>query len=99
MTLGKKGVERKEGITEYVGCQEGEEGPTLTGERAGIRVRPLTDQACACDGVSKNGLKRQTHGQRSGKLARLSIALFLFLLPSPVSSLSLEKQLCLAPWA
>lgn len=51
--LENKGAERREGIREYVGCQEGEEGPTLTGEWAGIRVRLLRDQADACDGVTK----------------------------------------------
>lgn len=51
--LENKGAERREGIREYVGCQEGEEGPTLTGEWAGIRERPLRDQAYACDGVTK----------------------------------------------
>lgn len=64
----KKGVERREGSREYVGCQEGEEGPTLTGEWAGFRVRLLRHQASACDGLAKNGL--ETHGQRSGKIGR-----------------------------
>lgn len=39
----KKGVERREGNREYVGCQEGHEGYALTGEWAG--------QAYACDGI------------------------------------------------
>ena len=94
--LGKKGIERREGIREYVGCHEGEEGPTLTGEWAGISVRPLRDQAYACDGVI-NTWAEETHGQRSGKIARC-FSLFILTVFSCLL-LSLEKQLCLAPWA
>lgn len=74
--LEKKGEERREGIREYVGCQEGEEGPTLTGEWAGIRVRPLREQAYACDGVIKEWAE-ETHGQRSGKIARYVFSLLI----------------------
>lgn len=95
--LEKKGEERREGIREYVGCQEGEEGPTLTGEWAGIRVRPLREQAYACDGLSKNGLKRPMD-EGVGRLL-VKYSLFLFSLPSPISYFLLEKQLCLARWA
>lgn len=77
-----------------MGCQEGEEGPTLTGEWAGIRVRPLRHQASACNGVSS-----ERAGDRGvGKLIDPT-ALGSFSLPSPVSYLTLGKQLCLAPWA
>lgn len=72
---GKKGVERREGSREYVGWQEGQEGPILTGEWAGVRVRPLRDQAYACDGVIKEWVE-ETHGQRCGKIGRLSSSHF-----------------------
>lgn len=44
----KKGVERREGSREFVGCQEGHEGSALTGEWAGIREATEKPGLCLC---------------------------------------------------
>lgn len=64
----KKGVERREGSREYVGCQEGHEGSTLTWGVGRDQRSHRETRLMPVMGSSKNGL-RKTHGQRSGKIS------------------------------